>query len=876
MRKNNQHITVENLFALYRGELDLEQINRYMSHIDECDECSSAFEAMKAFEDAELRQPSVEYAEKQLDEKLLNITKQYIQTLQKNNYAKKFRGHFYENGWRYLAAVAASLLLITFVEFILPQKHNPMAWVRIISTEIESNYGEIRASDSLTLIAFYDATHGRDWTNTWNLSAPMDTWYGVVLSEYGSVESLHLACNNLKGTIPKEIGNLSGLKFLLLNDNHLTGRIPHSIHDLELTHLSFRNNPLTCYVSNVVKSCEKAPNDINISMKNSLEAWIDFCTDTIDSIAEIPYHGSDIHFVTDTTVVEMLWVNEKNSEYFFDTHSRNSLDDNIIALHSRIHYNNEYSNTDIVAHEMTHILTDYTSNLIYKGESGALNESFSDIFGDMIERYIYRSNDWIFDEDIFLESDKLGLRNIAVPPGDFNSDGIVELDDFLYLGLAKGFTGYSRPEATKAWILQDGYEWNVSTDGINSTYQDADGDGIVGEDDLDVLLLNYGESYDYFSYNHSTNPAIYTLREIAVDTIYGPKQIAYELYLQANTPINTHGISVSIELRDIPTISEIRIDTTGSVLHAHCIESYDSGNHTIEAALTLADESNQLIDGQIAKLIVMDKDVQVREGHYNMLISDTLHFALSRTDGINQVVDGGIILLAHVDDLQGGELRNELITGGILDIAQRVDEHVYFGLSHQRLYGDNSAALHFYSKHSNDNQFALKDIKGSLYGKSYGIGNGIHFGLQDGDGHWSYLANKDQFTAFRINNSEKMRILTKGNVGIGTNIPKNNLLAISGTIRAEEVKVELEWCNYVFNEDYKLLTLEEKEKYIEENCHLLSFDLEKNMSSKTQLGDTSKEQQAKIEEMKLRLIDLKKQINELTKELEALNTKVDK
>ena len=36
---------------------------------------------------------------------------------------------------------------------------------------------------------------------------------------------------------------------------------------------------------------------------------------------------------------------------------------------------------DIVAHELTHGLTQYTSNLIYRNESGALNEAFSDILG---------------------------------------------------------------------------------------------------------------------------------------------------------------------------------------------------------------------------------------------------------------------------------------------------------------------------------------------------------------------------------------------------------------------------------------------------------------------------------------------------------------
>jgi len=40
---------------------------------------------------------------------------------------------------------------------------------------------------------------------------------------------------------------------------------------------------------------------------------------------------------------------------------------------------------DVVAHELSHGITDYTSNLIYSGESGALNESFSDMMGTAIE-----------------------------------------------------------------------------------------------------------------------------------------------------------------------------------------------------------------------------------------------------------------------------------------------------------------------------------------------------------------------------------------------------------------------------------------------------------------------------------------------------------
>lgn len=50
---------------------------------------------------------------------------------------------------------------------------------------------------------------------------------------------------------------------------------------------------------------------------------------------------------------------------------------------------------DVVAHELTHGVTSYTANLVYQGQSGALNEAFSDIFGEMVEAYAEGSNDWL-------------------------------------------------------------------------------------------------------------------------------------------------------------------------------------------------------------------------------------------------------------------------------------------------------------------------------------------------------------------------------------------------------------------------------------------------------------------------------------------------
>jgi Zn-dependent metalloprotease len=56
---------------------------------------------------------------------------------------------------------------------------------------------------------------------------------------------------------------------------------------------------------------------------------------------------------------------------------------------------------DIVGHELTHGVTQYTAGLVYSGESGALNESYSDIFGALIERHARGDSDaiWKLGED---------------------------------------------------------------------------------------------------------------------------------------------------------------------------------------------------------------------------------------------------------------------------------------------------------------------------------------------------------------------------------------------------------------------------------------------------------------------------------------------
>ncbi|HOW40693.1 MAG TPA: C10 family peptidase [Bacteroidales bacterium] len=100
--------------------------------------------------------------------------------------------------------------------------------------------------DSLTLVAFYNATNGQAWkVNTNWLTGKLSSWHGVDVLN-GRVRHLILTDNNLTGTIPPEIGKLTGLTYLNLAINNLTGEIPEQIGLLtNLMDLTLSLNKLT-------------------------------------------------------------------------------------------------------------------------------------------------------------------------------------------------------------------------------------------------------------------------------------------------------------------------------------------------------------------------------------------------------------------------------------------------------------------------------------------------------------------------------------------------------------------------------------------------------------------------------------------------------
>ncbi|MCW2926741.1 MAG: peptidase family protein [Thermoleophilia bacterium] len=155
---------------------------------------------------------------------------------------------------------------------------------------------------------------------------------------------------------------------------------------------------------------------------------------------------------------EVLDVAHDNAEGVYDFYhskfGRDSIDDRGMKLKSVVHYGNKYNNAfwngshmtygdgdgvrfipfglaaDVVGHEMTHGVTERTAGLRYQRQSGAINESWSDVFGNLIEKWMdaeagkgERDPNWLIGEEIFtpgVEGD--ALRSMSKPGSGYDKD----------------------------------------------------------------------------------------------------------------------------------------------------------------------------------------------------------------------------------------------------------------------------------------------------------------------------------------------------------------------------------------------------------------------------------------------------------------------
>lgn len=84
------------------------------------------------------------------------------------------------------------------------------------------------------------------------------------------------------------------------------------------------------------------------------------------------------------------------------------------------------SAVDVIGHELTHGVTQFTAALEYRGQSGALNESMSDVFGSMIKQRVRKETaataDWLIGAGLLVDPQAKALRSMLEPGTAFFHD----------------------------------------------------------------------------------------------------------------------------------------------------------------------------------------------------------------------------------------------------------------------------------------------------------------------------------------------------------------------------------------------------------------------------------------------------------------------
>lgn len=136
---------------------------------------------------------------------------------------------------------------------------------------------------------------------------------------------------------------------------------------------------------------------------------------------------------------------------FWSQYQRDSIDGRGLPLAASVHYGRDYDNAfwdgeqmvfgdgdgevfnrftislSVIAHELTHGVTQYSADLAYQGQSGALNESVSDVFGALVEQFALGQDtataSWLIGAGLFTEEVQgQALRSMKAPGTAYDDD----------------------------------------------------------------------------------------------------------------------------------------------------------------------------------------------------------------------------------------------------------------------------------------------------------------------------------------------------------------------------------------------------------------------------------------------------------------------
>ena len=186
----------------------------------------------------------------------------------------------------------------------------------------------------------------------------------------------------------------------------------------------------------------------------------------LERLPGVRVRGEDDPPTGDTAVDEAFDGLGATFDFFWDAYQRASIDGLGGPLLATVHYGRDYDNAfwngermvfgdgdgevfvgftgslTVIAHELTHGVTENEGGLVYQGQSGALNESVSDVFGALTEQH-HRGQSvdeasWLIGAGIFTDAvEGVALRSLAAPGTAYDDDVLgrdpqpAHMDDYV-------------------------------------------------------------------------------------------------------------------------------------------------------------------------------------------------------------------------------------------------------------------------------------------------------------------------------------------------------------------------------------------------------------------------------------------------------------
>lgn len=333
---------------------------------------------------------------------------------------------------------------------------------------------------------------------------------------------------------------------------------------------------------------------------------------------------------------------------------------------------------------------------------------------------------------------QINIQAQPVRPGDFNMDGVVNVSDVLFWGLAHGNTGPVRNNATTDWTPQPADDWSESVSLVNNKYQDGDGNGLIDTFDLDVFYLNYDETH-----NNTISPIIESQHEIEIHYDYrshgADKMHTYLINTKADTLC---GVSFTFDYSEFANVAMIQLDITDSWIETEgvAVQVSETDNALLHVALTRTDRTNvEFFDETIAKIVVCEPiasltdspKVHVKNGE--IIRADEKRYTIE--DRTYTTPDPGPKCI----ELWNGE-KCQYENGTINHKEALLDDYGNGFCFEGELYGDNTAAISMGCGNLSEvyNVCDLDTLR--FYAKSDidGIGKSFEFYISDTHGNLGY------------------------------------------------------------------------------------------------------------------------------------------